>query len=173
MRKTILSLITFLIVGFSCTKLSPCYEAEGIETSSSLVITPYNKTTSEWIFPGVQSRSIYKKDSLKVYTEDGRRWPFVTFSETNDPANTVNSYYYFSISPLYFHPEDLAAFDREHQKKVYLNYGNGLIDTLTAVFKASKNKCDHGYFEYLKIYQKDRLLPLTTDKIYAEITLNY
>jgi hypothetical protein len=55
----------------SCDKPFYCGKALGIETSSSLLIYPFNTGTNNYFSPVVENQSTYKKDSLIVLKEDG------------------------------------------------------------------------------------------------------
>lgn len=162
----------FILLFFSCKKPLYCKEAKGIETSS-FSISLFNSATNNYMYPREEFQSSFKKDSLKVYTDGARAFNFVGFELEQDPRNSLNGYYSLGISPVFFIPEDNDAFTQEKTKKIYLQYNYNTSDTLTLVFKAYKDKCDKGQFEYLKVYHRGKIIASIDHSYYAVFTLNH
>jgi hypothetical protein len=172
MKQTLLY-IFYLGYLFFCGCHKPfCGETRGIETSS-ISISIFNTAANEYMYPRDEFRSPFKKDSLRVYTDGPRGFNFVEFGLAQDPKDLLHQYYGVKISPAFFIPEDNDAFNREKTKKIYLKYNYNTSDTLTLVFKAYKDKCDKGQYEYLKVYHRGNLISSINGTYYAVFTLNH
>jgi hypothetical protein len=124
------------------------------------------------MYPSNEYNAIYKRDSLKIYTDGPRQFNRYGTGLEQDPKDPLNQFYSVGFSPLFFIPEDNDAFDHEKTKKVYIQYNHNTSDTLTFVFKAYKDKCDKGQFEYLKVYHRGKVIASIHDTYYAVFTLN-
>lgn len=156
----------------SCTKPWYCGEVSGLE-SSSLVIYPFHTATNEYIYSDISSRSIFDRDSLQVINEDGRVFSLVSFLLEQDPRNRLKRFYAIRVAPAFIIPQDNDAYTTEKRRSIYLKYNYNTSDTLTLVFKAYKNKCGNGIYEYLKIYHHNKLIHSVEDDSYADFTLNH
>jgi hypothetical protein len=168
--KIIISVTVFLFL--SCTKPFVCEETERLE-DSFLLIDPYHTTLGNYFYPEDEFRSPYKKDSLKVFNEDGKKFELVRFLLNSDPANPLNRIYTISVAPAFIIPDDKDAFESEKTRNIYLKYNHNTSDTLTLVFKAYKTKCKGSLYEYLKIYHRNQLIYSVTKNTYAEFKLNH
>lgn len=155
----------------NCRKPFSCGEPRGIE-SSTIGIHIYNTATGSYMYPGNEFQTTYKRDSLKIYTDGPRQFNWYGTGLEQDPKDPLNQYYSIGFSPLFFIPEDNDAFDHEKTKKVYIQYNYNTFDTLTFVFKAYKDKCDKGQFEYLKVYYKGNLVSSIDHTYYTVFTMN-
>jgi hypothetical protein len=132
------NILFVLFSGCECTK--PCQgDLAGLE-SSAMVIYPFNIAMDNYFYPEVESQSSFKRDSLQVINEDGRRFPAVRFLLKADPRNQLNRFYAVDVAPAFIIPDDNSAFNAEKTRKIYLQYNYNTADTLTLVFKAKKNK---------------------------------
>ncbi len=169
MRKILLLVYTcFLLNG--CKKPFNCSEAEGLE-DSAIVIYPFHTGLNEYFYPEDEFRSPYKRDSLQVFNEDGRKFERVRFLLNNDPAIPLNRFYAISIAPAFIIPDDNNAFQTEKTRNVYLKYNHNTADTLSLVFKAYKDECKKGVYEYLKIYHRGNLIYSVSNHILADFKL--
>ena len=173
MKKTCLILISGISVLFiKCHKPLNCGETRGLETSS-LAISIFNTATNNYMYPREEFQSSFKKDSLQVFNEDGKKFNFVNFRLALDPRNNLNGYYGVNISPAFIIPDDNDAFTREKTRKIYLQYNYNTRDTLTLTFKVYKDKCDKGQYDYLKIYYRGELISSVNHTYYTSFTLNH
>jgi hypothetical protein len=124
------------------------------------------------MYPGNEFQTTYKRDSLQVYTDGSRGFNWFGFGLERDPKDPLNQYYSIGVSPIFFIPEDNDAFNQEKTKKIYIQYNYNTIDTLTLVFKAYKDKCDKGQYEYLKVYYKGNLISSIANTYYTVFTMN-
>lgn len=167
----ILSVLFFIFFIFnSCTK--PCEDLKGLE-SSALLVYPFNLSMNNYFYPQDDFRSPFKKDSLQVINEDGRKFPNVSFLLEEDPRGGLQKFYAIKISPAFIIPDDNGAFEIEKTRKIYLKYNYNTADTLTLVFKAKKTKCDRSTYEYLKIYHSNNLIKSISNDIATDFTLNH
>lgn len=149
-----LILFLFVLVGYgSCIK--PCVEPRGIE-GAGLTITFFNLANNQYFYPENTALSPFKIDSLKVKDSNNKllRTPYQINS---DPRNPLNGIYVVGIYPIFIPSDDLAAFDIEQEKFIYIKYNYNTFDTLRLVYKAKREKCANKY-EYLKAYYKDALI---------------
>ena len=167
--RMLLCLSFFSLCFIRCNKPF-CGEVRGVETSS-FGVSIFNSVANSYMYPRDEFLSLYKKDSLKVYTEGSRQFNFVGFGLQQDPIDPLKQYYGLSISPIFFIPEDNDAFNQEKTKKIFLKYNYNTADTLTIVFKAYKDKCDKGQFEYLKVYHRGKVIASIEKTFSAVFTL--
>ena len=166
-----LFVIFFILLLFnSCTK--PCEDLKGLE-SSALLVYPFNLSMANYFYPQDEFRSSFKKDSLQVINEDGRRFPNISFILVTDPRNVLEAFYAIKISPAFIIPDDNSAFDTEKTRMIYLKYNYNTADTLTLVFKAKKTKCDRSTYEYLKVYHRNILIKSVSNDNGTDFTLNH
>lgn len=85
----------------SCDKPFYCGEVRGLETSSALVIYPFNTAANEYFYPNLESRSPYARDSLQVLDEEGKKYPFVSFLPEQDPRNSLRGFYAIKVAPTF------------------------------------------------------------------------
>jgi hypothetical protein len=171
--KQILLYIFYFGYFFFCGCHKPfCGETRGVETSS-ISISIFNTAANEYMYPRDEFRSQFKRDSLRVYTEGSRGFNFLEFGLAQDPKDPLHQFYAIEISPSFFIPEDNDAFNQEKTKKIYLKYNYNTSDTLTLVFKAYKDKCDKGQYEYLKVYHRGNLISEINRTYYAVFTLKH
>jgi len=163
-------LFVYLLLFNSCTK--PCEEIKGLE-SSSMVIYPFNLSLNNYFYPQDEFRSSFKKDSLQVINEDGRRFPLVSFILNSDPRNVLEAFYAIKISPAFIIPDDESAFNAEKTRKIYIKYSYNTIDTLTLVFKAKRVQCNRSRYDYLKVYYRGNLIKTVTDDYATDFNLNH
>jgi hypothetical protein len=157
---------------FSLYKTFVCEETERLE-DSFLLIDPYHTGLGNYFYPEDEFRSPYKKDSLQVFNEDGKKFERVQFLLNSDPANSLNRIYTISVAPAFIIPDDNNAYEREKTRNVYLVYNHNTSDTLTLVFKAYKTRCKGSLYEYLKIYHRNQLINSVTKNTYAEFRLSH
>lgn len=168
--KTYLLIFTIAILSnLKCTK--PCQDLNGLERSVMLIY-PYNLATNSYLYLENESLSLFKRDSLKIINEDGRRFPLVSFLLQSDPRDALKRFYSIKISPAFLIPDDNNAFNAERTRKIYLSYNYNTVDTLTLIFKARKTKCDKSEYEYLKVFYKNNLIASIQNKITIDFTLN-
>ena len=173
MKKKVLYILCFGALFYSgCHKPLLCGETRGIE-NSSLSIYVFNTATNDYMYPRNEYGALFNRDSLRVYTDGSRGFNFIGFGLVTDPRNPLNAFYGIGISPSFFIPEDNDAFTKEKTKKIYLKYNYNTSDTLTLVFKAYKDKCDKGQYEYLKIYHRGNLISSINKTYYAVFNLNH
>jgi hypothetical protein len=171
--KNLYVFVVFVCLIFSgCGKSLLCGESKGLE-HSSLGIYAYHTGLGEYFYPEIEYRSPFKRDSLQVFDNDGRRLERIRFLLNSDPVNPLNRFYSISIAPSFRVPQDNDAFGVEKNTNIYLKYNHNTTDTLSLVFKAYKNKCDRGEYEYLKIYHRGNLIHSVTKEIYAVFKLNH
>lgn len=156
MRKTLLPAL--FIITIALTNCNPCNADLENLASSSLVIYIFNTDTNDYLYPEKADSSIFKKDSLQVYNENGRRFTGVSFFEDSDPRNRLRRFFTVKISPAFIIPDDNDAFEREKTRSIYLKYNYNTTDTLKLVFKARRLKCNSSQYEYLKIYYRNQLV---------------
>ena len=125
----------------------------------------------QFFYPEDEFRSPYKRDSLLVLHENGRRIERVRFQLNQDPRGGIRRIYEIFIAPAFIIPDDNEAFHREKTRKIYLRYNHSETDTLTLVFKARTAKCDNSEYEYLKVYYRDTLVASTQKEIYKDFIL--
>ena len=168
------SILIFLIVLSllfnSCVK--PCQDYGGLE-QSKMIIYPFNLSTDNYIYPDNESLSIFKRDSLQVINEDGKRFTGVKFPGQSDPRNPLRGFYSISVAPAFIIPDDNDAFNTEKTRRIYLKYNYNTTDTLSLVFKAKKTKCDKSEYEYLKIYHRNNLIASINSQNAIDFTLNH
>ena len=157
-------------MNFSCRR--PCEDYGGLE-QSVMVIYPFNVSTNEYMYPGNEMLSPFKKDSLQVINENGVRFTRVNFPGQSDPRNPLKGFYSISVSPAFIIPDDNDAFNTEKTRKVYLKYNHNTTDTLTLVFKAKKTKCGKSEYEYLKIFHRGNLIASINSQNLIDFTLNH
>ena len=162
-------LFSITLIYFSCTKPLQCGEAVDLQRSSILVY-PFDIAADKYLYTDNPFTTIFKRDSLKVFNQDGTQPFSVSFLIKSDPRNQLNSFYAILISPAFIIPNDNAAFDVEKSRNIYLKYNYNTIDTLTLVFKATKNKCNKSEYEYAKIFYRSNLLTTTNNDI--DLTIN-
>jgi hypothetical protein len=153
--KSILTFVITILLLVSCRK--PCEEVRGIE-GAGLNITFVNSANNEYLYPElpVVYPSIYKLDSLRVKDSNGKI--LTTPSQLkSDPINPLKAYYIVEIYPIFNPSDDVAAFDSEQSKTIFIKYNYNSFDTLKLVYKAAKAKCANKY-EYLKAYFKGNLI---------------
>jgi len=168
--KIIISVTVFLFL--SCTKPFFCEETERLE-DSFLLIYPYHTALGNYFYPEDEFRSPYKKDSLQVFNEDGKKFELVEFLLKSDPVNPLIGFYAIAVTPAFIIPDDNEAYEREKTRNIYLKYNYNTTDTLTLVFKAYKTKCKGSLYEYLKIYHRNRLIYSVTKNTYAAFKLSH
>jgi hypothetical protein len=160
------SILTFAIATLllvSCRK--PCDEVRGIE-GAGLNITFINSANNEYFYPElpVVYPSVYKLDSLKVKDSNGKI--LTTPSKLNqDLINPFKKFYVVEIYPIFNPSDDVAAFDSEQSKTIFIKYNHNTFDTIKLVYKAIKAKCANKY-EYLKAYYKGNLISETYNTYY-------
>lgn len=169
---SIISVFFISIVFTNCNKPIGCGETRGLETSS-FGISIFNTATNDYMYPREEFQSSFKKDSLQVYTDGTRGFNAVGFALEQDPRNPLKGYYAVGFSPIFFIPEDNDAFTQEKTKKIYLQYNYNTVDTLTLVFKAYKDKCGKGQYEYLRVYYKGSIIASVNHIFYATFNLNH
>lgn len=169
---SIVSAFCILLLLTNCDKPPGCGEARGLE-NSSLNISIFNTVANNYMYPRDEFKSPFKKDSLQVFNEDGRKFNFVNFALAQDPRNHLDGYYGVNISPAFIIPYDNDAFNQEKTRKIFLKYNYNTIDTLILVFKAFKNKCGKGRYEYLKVYFQGNVIASVDHTFYATFTLNH
>jgi len=162
----------FAVLSIKCNKPLDCGDTVGLE-SSTLGISIFNTISNDYMYPQDEFRSGFKKDSFQVYTDGTRSFNGINFYLKTDPRNSTNAYYAVSFSPIFFIPEDNEAFNQEKTKKIYLKYNYNTLDTLTLVFKANKDKCGKGQYEYLKVYHRGNLLSSISNTYYTVFNLNH
>jgi len=172
MKQTLIVLLGVCVLFFNCKKPPYCGESTGLQ-SSSLGLTIFNTATNEYTYPENETLSPFKRDSLQVFNEDGRKFNFVNFGLAQDPRNPSARYYGVKISPAFIIPDDNDAFDQEKSRRIYLQYNYCTRDTLTLTFKAYKDRCDNGQYEYLKVYHRGNLIATATKTYYAVFTVNH
>ena len=138
-----------------------------------MVIYPFNLSLNSYFYLQDEYQSVFKKDSLQVINEDGRRFPNISFLLEQDPRGGLQNFYAIKISPAFIVPDDNTAFDTEKTRKIYLKYNYNTTDTLTLVFKAKKTKCDKSEYEYLKIYHRNQLIASINDYAFIDFTLKH
>ena len=165
-------LLLFLIAFsyFGCTKPLQCGEALDLQRSAMLIF-PFDNALDKYLYTENPFTNIFNRDSLKVINQDGTQPFSVSFLIKSDPRNQLNSFYAIKISPAFFVPDDNDAFNSEKTRKIYLKYNYNTIDTLSLVFKATKNKCNKSEYEYAKVFYKGNLLTTKTNDIYLEFSL--
>jgi len=173
MKKLCLFLFPSVFLYYSCDKPFYCGEVQGIENSSPLIIYPFNTVANDFLYPEIESRSQYKRDSLQVLDDEGKEYPFLDFLLKSDPRNTINGFYAIKVSPGFRIPQDNDAYNAEKTKQIYLKYNYNTVDTLTLIFKAYKDNCDKGQYEYLKIYHRNQLIFTKPEGYPTEFTLNH
>ncbi len=172
MRKFIVLFFLVPLFFSGCEKPFYCNEVRGLD-GSSLNISLFHTGMGNYFYPVDEFRSPYKRDSLQVFNEDGRKFELVNFGLELDPRNHLNSFYGVKISPAFMIPGDEEAYNSEKTRKIFLKYNYNTIDTLNLVFKAYKNNCDKGIYEYLKIYHRGNLVTSVSNDIYAYFQLNH
>ena len=173
MTKIILIITTCISSLFiNCNKPLGCAESRGLETLS-LAISIFNAATNSYMYPREEFQSSFKRDSLQVFNEDGKKFNFVSFGLALDPRNNLNGYYGINISPAFIIPDDNDAFNHEKSRKIYLQYDYNSRDTLTLTFRAYKDKCGKGQYEYLKVYHRGALVSSVDYTYYTSFTLNH
>jgi hypothetical protein len=170
MRK-ILLLCSCLLLN-SCKKPFNCSEAEGLE-DSAMVIYPFHTGLNEYFYPEDEFRSPYKRDSLQIFNEDSRRFERVSFLLKSDPTNPLKGFYAILLAPAFIIPDDNDAYQREKVRKIYLKYNHNTADTLLLIFKAYKDECKKGVYEYLKVYHRGNLVFSASDNTSADFKLNH
>lgn len=168
----IISAFSVSMVFINCNKPIGCEETRGL-ISSFFGITIINTSTGKYMYPQDEFQSIFKRDSLQVFNEGGRKFNFVNFGLTQDPSNSLNQYYGVNISPAFIVPDDSDAFNQEKTRKIFLKYNYSTSDTLTLVFKAYKDKCGNGQYEYLKVFFRGSMIASADHTYYATFTLNH
>ena len=156
----------------SCSKPWYCGEVKGIE-NSSILIYPFDQATNKYIYSDIENRSLYNRDSLQVLDEEGKKYPFVSFLANQDPRNSLERIYALKISPVFRIPADNDAFEKEKTRKIHLKYNYHVSDTLTVVFKAYKDKCDKGVYQYFKVFHRNKVIYSINDGIDVDFTLNH
>jgi hypothetical protein len=171
MRKRIfLILLIVFIFLFSCTR--PCEDYGGLE-QSKMIIYPFNTNTDEYLYPDIDSLSFFKRDSLQVINEDGKKFTLISFPGQSDPRDPLRGFYSISIAPAFIIPDDNDAFVTEKARKIYLKYNYNTTDTLTLVFKAKKTPCNKSEYDYLKVYHRNKLLGSVNSLNQIDFTLNH
>lgn len=170
MKKQLSFLFFIFLTINSCTR--PCEDLKGL-VSSALLVYPFNVSMNNYFYPQDDFRSSFKKDSLQIINEDGRRFPNISFLLEEDPRGGLQKFYAIKISPAFIIPDDNSAFDMEKTRKIYLKYNYNTADTLTLVFKAKKTKCNRSVYEYLKIYHRNNLIKSISNDIATDFTLNH
>lgn len=171
-KRGLLLLPAFTALFITCNKPLNCGDTVGLE-SSIFGISIFNTVTNGYMYPRDEFQSAFKKDSFQVFTDGTRGFNGFNFYLEQDPKNPLNQYYAVNFSPVFFIPEDNDAFDHEKTKKIYLKYNYNTSDTLALVFKAYKDKCGKGQYEYLKVYHRGNLLSSINNTYYAVFTLNH
>lgn len=171
MKRFVLFLVVTCFLLSSCEKHF-CGEKIGLD-GSALLIHLFNTAANDYFYPENGALSPYKKDSLQVINEDGRKFTSIEFLSGTDPRNNLRGYYSVKIAPAFIIPDDNSAYDTEKTRKIYLKYNHTTTDTLTLVFKAQRDKCDKGSYEYLKIYFRNNLLTTVSNTIYADFKVNH
>jgi hypothetical protein len=128
----------------------------GLE-GSSIGIDLFDKASNEYFYLETR-QSLYNKDSLRVFDENGQRFGSIEFGLGEDPRNNLRRFYKTVIYPAFRLPGDEDAVNREKTRTMYLRYNSSVTDTLTLVFKAKKNRCDRYIYEYAKIYYNGSLI---------------
>jgi hypothetical protein len=167
-----LSILCCIILFQSCKRPLFCGEGQGVE-NSAFTVAIYNTATNSYMFPRNEFQTTYKRDSVRVYTDGPRGFNWYGFGLEQDPKDPLNQYYGMGITPIFFIPEDNDAFNQEKTKKIYIQYNYNTADTLTLVFKAYRDKCDRGQFEYLKIYHRGNLISSSKENNTVVFTLNH
>lgn len=171
--KNIKKLLLFFSIAFiyyGCTKPLQCGEAVDLQRSAMLIY-PFDISADNYLYTDNPYTTIYKKDSLKVFNQDGTQPFSVSFILNEDPRGGFRKFYAIKISPAFFVPGDNDAFNAEKTRKIYLKYNYNTIDTLSLVFKATKNKCDKSEYEYAKVFYRGNLLTTISNDISFDFNL--
>ena len=136
------------------------------------MIYPFDIATNNYLYLENESFSLFKRDSLTIVNEDGRRFPLVSFLLQSDPRDALKRFYSIKLSPAFIIPDDNDAFNKEKTRRIYLKYNSNTTDTLSLVFKAKKTKFDKSEYEYLRVNYKNNLIGSIQNKITIDFTLN-
>jgi hypothetical protein len=165
-----IALVTNVVLFNSC---DPCSLDRASLINSALTVDAFNTATQEYFYPEDEWRSPFKKDSLQVLDENGKKIPFIGFGLNQDPRNPLKRFYAIGIKPAFRIPEDNDAFDKEKSRQIFLKYNYNTSDTLTLVFKGRRLKCDASVYEYLKVYHRNQLIASVSGGTNAVFTLNH
>jgi hypothetical protein len=169
---------SFLVILIFCTLFPPhctkpfCGESVGLE-ASSIGIELFDQANKEYFYLET-GQSLYNKDSLRVFDENGQKFGSISFVLTEDPRNKLRRFYKTIIFPAFRLPGDEDALNTEKTRTMYLRYSSIASDTLTLAFKAKKNRCDRYIYEYVKVYRGGNLIvPSIANDILISFQLNH
>lgn len=120
------------------------------------------------MYEEIQYGSLYKKNSLNVFLEDGAP-VLLTFSRNRIP-NTLFAYYVIGIGSIVLNNSDISEDGTEKSRKFFLQYNSVERDTITTAFKAQKTKCG-SIFSYLKVYYHNKLIGSFFNTVVGDITI--
>lgn len=99
-----------------CVK--PCQDLWGLE-NSTLVIYLFDRAADQYLYIDNDNLSLFKKDSFKVFNEDGRKFELVSFARESDPRDRVKGFFAVAIAPAFMIPDDNDAFTREKTRNIH------------------------------------------------------
>jgi hypothetical protein len=166
-------IIISIVLSFFSSCVKPCTLDRASLKNSAIVVYAYNTNTKEYFYPEDEWRSPFKRDSLQVFDENGKKIELIGFGLQQDSINPLQRFYLIDIRPIFRIPEDNDAFQTEKTRKIFLKYNNTTSDTLDLIFKGKQLKCEGSVFEYLKIYHRNHLVANISSSIGTAFKLNH
>lgn len=166
---TLYLILLYVIIVFISSCGRRCEEPFDIR-DSGIPITFIDKESGNYLYPENTNTTKYNLDSFKAYDQNGVQL-IVASSRQSSLDNPREHYYQIEIGPLYIPQFDMAAFHKEIEKKIFLQYDYKTRDTLNISYKASKTRCG-SLFKYLNVFYRNELVGSTENKVSISITIN-